>query len=128
MPAGPVSPTWLKRAADAFHAAHEQLYSYCDRGEQVQLVNLRVAAIGQTEHVKPRLIERGTASPKAAQKSERKVRFQETSAIQMCPIYERDLLLAGNEVSGPAIIEQADLPSSSRLHSTPWWIGMAASS
>jgi N-methylhydantoinase A len=108
LPAGPISPSWLKRASDAFHTAHERLYSYCDRGEQVQLVNLRVAAIGQTERVKPRLIERGESSPKAAQKSERKVRFQESSVVQMCPIYERDRLRAGNEVAGPAVIEQAD--------------------
>jgi N-methylhydantoinase A len=108
LPAGPINAAWLKRATDAFHTAHQRLYSYCDRGEQVQLVNLRVAAIGQTEHVKPRLIERGTANPKAAQKSERQVRFQESSVMYTCPIYERERLLAGNVVSGPAVIEQAD--------------------
>jgi N-methylhydantoinase A len=108
LPSGPIDAGWLKRAADAFHAAHQRLYSYCDRGEQVQIVNLRVAAVGQTEHVKPRLIERGPASPKTAQKSERHVRFQESAALQTCPIYERERLLAGNVVSGPAVIEQAD--------------------
>jgi N-methylhydantoinase A len=108
LPSGPVDADWLKRAPDAFHAAHQRLYSYCDRGEQVQLVNLRVAAIGQTEHVKPRLIERGSASPKAAQKMERQVRFQENAVVQISPIYEREHLLAGNVVSGPAVIEQAD--------------------
>ena len=108
LPAGPVSPSWLKRAADAFHAAHERLYSYCDRDEEVQLVNLRVAAIGRTEHAKPRTIPSGSASSRAAQKSEREVRFQESGASVMCPIYERDLLRAGNEVQGPGVIEQAD--------------------
>ena len=108
LPSGPTDAAWLKRAADAFHAAHQRIYSYCDRGEQVQVVNLRVAAIGQTEHVKPRLIERGSASPKAAQKGERQVRFQESAVVQICPIYEREHLLAGNVVSGPAVIEQAD--------------------
>lgn len=108
LPAGPVTASWLKRASEAFHAAHERLYSYCDREEQVQLVNLRVAAIGRTERVKPRLIARGGASPKAAQKSERQVRFQDSAIVQMCPIYERDKLLARNLVSGPAVIEQAD--------------------
>jgi N-methylhydantoinase A len=108
LPAGPIDASWLKRASDAFHAAHRRLYSYCDRGEQVQLVNLRVAAIGQTEHVKPRLIERGPSNPKAAQKGERRVRFQESSIVQTCAIYERDRLLAGNQVCGPAVIEQAD--------------------
>jgi N-methylhydantoinase A len=108
LPLGPINSSWLKRACDAFHSAHQRLYSYCDRGEQVQLVNLRVAAIGRTEHVKPRLLERGVKNPKAAQKGERVVRFQENSAIQTCPIYERDRLLASNEVSGPAVVEQAD--------------------
>jgi N-methylhydantoinase A len=108
LPMGPINASWLKRACDAFHAAHQRLYSYCDRGEQVQLVNLRVAAIGQTEHTKPRLLERGPANPKAAQKSERKVRFQESNDVQTSPIYERDRLLAGNGVTGPAVIEQAD--------------------
>jgi N-methylhydantoinase A len=108
LPSGPVDAIWLKRAADAFHAAHQRLYSYCDRGEQVQLVNLRVAAIGKTEHVKPSLIERGSVSAKEAQKSERQVRFQESAVVHDCPIYERERLLAGNVVSGPAVIEQAD--------------------
>ena len=108
LPSGSIDSGWLRRAADAFHAAHQRLYSYCDRGEQVQIVNLRVAAIGQTEHVKPRLIERGSADPKTAQKSERQVRFQESAALKTCPIYERDRLLAGNVVNGPAVIEQAD--------------------
>jgi N-methylhydantoinase A len=108
LPSGPVDADWLKRAADAFHAAHQRLYSYCDRGEQVQIVNLRVAAIGQTEHVKSRLIARGSASPKSAQKSERRVRFQESAMVQICSIYERERLLVGNVVSGPAVIEQAD--------------------
>ncbi len=108
LPPGAVSPAWLKRAAEAFHAAHEQLYSYCDRDEQVQLVNLRVAAIGESERGKPPLIGKGAKSPKAAQKSERPVRFQESRILQTCPIYERDRLLAGNEIVGPAVIEQAD--------------------
>jgi N-methylhydantoinase A/oxoprolinase/acetone carboxylase beta subunit len=108
LPSGPIDSGWLKRAADAFHSAHQRLYSYCDRGEQVQIVNLRVAAIGQTEHAKPRLIERGSANPKTAQKSERQVRFQESALVMSCPIYERDRLLAGNVVNGPAVIEQAD--------------------
>jgi N-methylhydantoinase A len=108
LPGGNISPAWLKRAADAFHSAHERLYSYCDRGEPVQLVNLRVAALGQTEHVKPKMIERGTSSPKRALKSEREVRFQESQEAQLTPVYERDRLLAGNQVVGPAVIEQAD--------------------
>ena len=108
LPAGAINASWLKRACGAFHAAHQRLYIYCDRSEQVQLVNLRVAAMGQREHVKPRLIERGSSSPKAAQKNERKAWFQESGLVRNCPIYERERLLARNVVNGPAVIEQAD--------------------
>ena len=108
LPGGRVDQTWLKRARDAFHAAHERLYSYCDRAEQVQLVNLRVTATGITPRVRVRGAKMGAASPRKAQKAERKVHFQETAAVVSCPIYERDLLLAGNRIRGPAVVEQAD--------------------
>jgi N-methylhydantoinase A len=108
LPPGRISASWLKRAREAFHAAHEQLYSYCDRAEQVQLVNLRVSAIGVTGRAQARNAKRGSASPRAAQKSERPVHFQELQKTVACPIYERDLLLAGNCIRGPAVVEQAD--------------------
>jgi len=108
LPPGRVSTTWLKRAREAFHAAHEQLYSYCDRAEQVQLVNLRVTAIGLTRRARGRGAKVGAASPRRAQKDERPVHFQESGRIVTSPIYERDLLHAGNRIRGPAIIEQAD--------------------
>ena len=108
LPGGRLDAAWLKRARDAFHAAHERLYSYCDRAEQVQLVNLRVTATGLTPRVRARGAKMGAASPRKAQKDARAVHFQETGDVVSCPIYERDLLLAGNRVRGPAVVEQAD--------------------
>jgi len=108
LPAGKVDAAWLKRACEAFHAAHERLYSYCDREEAVQLVNLRVAAVGRTDRPKPRALERGGAGAQAALKARRKVHFQSSGRFVDCPIYERDRLRAGNRIAGPAVIEQAD--------------------
>jgi N-methylhydantoinase A len=108
LPSGKVDAAWIKRTCDAFHAAHERLYSYCDREEAVQLVNLRVAAVGRTDRPQPHAIERGTASAAAAQKGRRQVHFQETGAFVDCPLYERERLKAGNRIKGPAVIEQAD--------------------
>jgi N-methylhydantoinase A len=108
LPGGKLNTGWVKRARDAFHAAHERLYSYCDRDEAVQLVNLRVSAIGVSGRAKARILGKGTASAKRAQKAERPVHFQETGRVVRVPIYERDLLLAGNRIDGPAIVEQAD--------------------
>ena len=108
LPAGKVDAAWIKRATEAFHAAHERLYSYCDRDEQVQLVNIRVAAVGRTDRPKPRLLERGGASAQSAVKGRRKVHFQQAGKFVDCPVYERDRLRAGNRIAGPAVIEQAD--------------------
>ncbi len=108
LPGGRVDKTWLTRAREAFHAAHERLYSYCDRDEEVQLVNLRVSGIGITQRARARNAIAGTASARAAQKDERPAHFQETGRVVSCPIYERDLLLAGNRIRGPAVVEQAD--------------------
>ena len=73
-----------------------------------ELVNLRVTATGLTPRVRARGAKIGAPSPRKAQKDERAVHFQETAAVVSCPIYERDLLLAGNRIRGPAVVEQAD--------------------
>jgi N-methylhydantoinase A len=108
LPGGPVNKSWIERARNAFHDAHERLYGYCDRDEAVQLVNLRVAAIGQTEKAPAPTITRGGARADSAIKGERPVHFQETAAFVACPIYDRERLKAGNRLAGPAVIEQAD--------------------
>ena len=108
LPPGKIDAAWMKRASNAFHAAHERLYSHCDRESPVQMVNLRVSAIGRTDRIKLHKIAQGPVSPKQAQKGERRVHFQEIGKYIPTRIYERDLLLAGNRVAGPAVIEQSD--------------------
>ena len=108
LPAGKVDAAWIKRACEDFHAAHERLYSYCDREEPVQLVNLRVAAVGRTDRPQPRALERGGLSGAGALKGRRQVHFQESRAFLNTPLYERERLAAGNRIKGPAVIEQAD--------------------
>ncbi len=108
LPAGKIDAAWIARARESFHTAHERLYSYCDRDEAVQLVNLRVAAVGRTDRPKPRFIERGAASAQVALKDRRKVHFQSNGKFVDTPVYERDRLRAGNRIAGPAMIEQSD--------------------
>ena len=108
LPAGRVDAAWMRRACQAFHAAHERLYSYCDREAPVQLVNLRVAAIGRTERPRPRALPRGGARPAGALKATRQVHFQETGDFVACPVLDRERLRPGNRLRGPAVIEQAD--------------------
>jgi N-methylhydantoinase A len=108
LPPGTVTPAWIAGAVEAFHAAHERLYSYRDSAAPVQLINLRIAAIGLNPRPHATPGEESGPDPAAARKPDRPVHFQETGHFVTCPIFERERLLPGNRILGPAVVEQAD--------------------
>jgi N-methylhydantoinase A len=90
--------------AAAFHRAHEKRYGYCDAARPVEIVNIRVRAIGSTP--KPALpkIPHAGADSGAALMREREVFFggQEINTR----VYDRARLRAGNRFRGPAIVTE----------------------
>ena len=86
----------------AFHDRHRQTYGHANPNEPVQLVNLRLTALGRL----PRLDLRqyGMASRPVRQ---RRVWFAETGFVD-CPVHWRDGLDTGASLAGPAIIEAVD--------------------
>jgi N-methylhydantoinase A len=107
----PVTDGELDRAAaeevaQAFHAAHRQLYGYdfaSDPRQAVEWVNLRVSGIGPIR--RPDLVElepRDGGTDRAVTGS-RRVFFD---AWVDTPTYNRPDLAPGDVVSGPAIIEE----------------------
>lgn len=96
----------LDECVQRFHQAHAATYGYHDQGEATEIVNVRLAAIGQLSKPDlPRLRE-ADGSAKPALKGTRRVQLngRQTKAN----IYERALLPAGAVVTGPAVIEQLD--------------------
>ncbi len=92
--------------AEAFHAAHEQLYGYCFRGDerqQVEWVNLRVTGIGPIQRpVLAQIAERDGGIERALTGT-RRVFFED---YRDTPIYWRADLAPGDVLEGPAIIEE----------------------
>jgi N-methylhydantoinase A/oxoprolinase/acetone carboxylase beta subunit len=86
----------------AFHRLHRRRYGYADVGRPVEVVNLRVRAVGLTE--KPRLpeVEVGGKDPRRGRIDDRPMRFD--GAVFRAPVYAREKLAAGNVISGPALI------------------------
>jgi N-methylhydantoinase A len=85
-----------------FEDLHEKRYGYCQQDAPIEIVNVRVRAIG---HVKPPPIPTrsfGAADPTAAKWVERPVVLGE--GIQMVPHYWGNRLSPGHEISGPAIL------------------------
>ncbi|NIL79473.1 hydantoinase/oxoprolinase family protein [Rhodococcoides kroppenstedtii] len=111
-PDGEIDDVWVKTTAEAFHEAHGRTYSQRFDDKPVQLVNVRVTGVGAVPHVQIAEIERGTADASGAIKTTARALFwkDDTAGPEWVdtPVYERSQLLAGNEISGPAIVEQFD--------------------
>ncbi|HTC12163.1 MAG TPA: hydantoinase/oxoprolinase family protein [Acetobacteraceae bacterium] len=110
---GPVTDATLQSLAEAFHTKHEQTYGHANRAEAVQLVNLRLTALGRLPNLT--LTQRGDAA--AACEHRREIWFAATGFVST-PVHWRDGLLSGRSIAGPAIVEAVD----STIVVPPGWI------
>ena len=96
----------LPGIAESFHRAHERLYTYSTPETPLEIMNLRVTAVGAVD--KAGLTRKGLSGRDAgkARKGERKAWFEECSGFQSVPVYDRDRLAPGNRLQGPAIVEE----------------------
>jgi N-methylhydantoinase A len=95
----------LADLADSFERAHERQYSFVDDRNPIELVNLRVTAVGETPDP---TVAAGTpaseADPAAARVGTREVVLDAEDRVQT-PCYDRCGLAPGHELAGPAIVE-----------------------
>jgi N-methylhydantoinase A len=88
----------------AFEAAHEQAYGFAQPDEPMELVSLRLKVTGVMD--KPALPEWPGGAP-TAPAGAREVLF-EGDTWRRAALFRREALTAGQEFSGPAIVEQMD--------------------
>ena len=91
-----------------FHQEHERSYGFKAEGEPVEFVALRLSAIGVIPKPQLRKFSPGGDPTTNAAKETRPVYFAETGGRVDCPIFDRYKLGSGNEIAGPAIIEEVD--------------------
>ncbi len=97
----------LRRAiANSFYQAHLQRFGYADRNESVEIVNLRLKMELGVEKPRATLQQQGQDDASAAQMGETEVVFREGPVA--ATLYNRDLLLSGNRIAGPALLVQLD--------------------
>ena len=84
------------------------MYGYNAPDEPIQLVNLRVTAIGQLggNYIAQKATS-SSATLDQARTAYREVFFRETGKTR-CPIYDRGVLPIGIPVPGPAVIQEAN--------------------
>jgi N-methylhydantoinase A len=107
--AGPVGPALAEATAASFHVAHRALYGYDfrdDPRQQVEWVNLRVTGVGPIQRPRLATLAAGDGNPSRAVTGRRAVVFGRAAGPVDATIYWRPLLEAGDEVTGPAVIEE----------------------
>ncbi len=93
----------LSSAAEDFHRHHEEHYGHCAPSEPVEIVNLRVAAIGRNQSP---TIRYAPQAERERPKGRRNVYFKELGGWTECPIYERADLPPGFRLGGPVVLEE----------------------
>lgn len=96
----------LEEIAEAFHQAHNRLYTYSTPEIPVEIINLRVTAVGHVD--KTGIYEKPSEStdPSEAYKNSRKIYFEEYKGFVDTPTFDRTKLKPGNVIEGPAVIEE----------------------
>ncbi|MBI4732303.1 MAG: hydantoinase/oxoprolinase family protein [Chloroflexi bacterium] len=89
-----------------FHRLHEHYYGYTKKGAPVEVVNLRVRAIGEV--TPPPLVAEQDQSPDASRAffEKRNVLFAQGNLST--PLYRAEALQPGNRITGPAVVVRSD--------------------
>jgi N-methylhydantoinase A len=90
-----------------FNREHKRLYAHSKPDEPIEVLTLRVAAIGSMLKPTTRRIDPSVDLTKA-RRGERNVYFEESDDFERAPIFERTALGAGARIVGPGVIEEMD--------------------
>jgi len=100
-----VDASTVDQLRDAFHARHEQLYTYSEANTPIEIVNLESTLYGQVD--RPSLPNLAAGSdPESAVKSTRPMIFAADGSAADGPVYDGGKLGAGAKITGPAVIEE----------------------
>ena len=102
----PLNAAGLDVARAAFDSEHKRRYGYDQPFTKVEIVTLRVTAIGKLPT--PELQRHGSEGPDASHAVASKTRVFFDGAWVETDVYERKLLHAGNLFGGPALVRQND--------------------
>jgi N-methylhydantoinase A len=95
----------IEKVKDAFHKRHEELYTYSERHNAVEVVNIESTLYGRIAKPKPPKLGKGLGPAKAL-KGYRSAIFSPSGKGAKTPVYDGARLGAGAKLAGPAIIEE----------------------
>ena len=104
LPSGLGDASAFESICNDFHNVHDRIFGFQYRGRQdVEIVNLRVRAVGRVPRPDVRVIEAATGEATPCER--RPVYWRETGWID-CAIHARNALGAGTRIHGPTVVEE----------------------
>ena len=96
----------LENLRNRFYQLHELTYGHFTENDPIEIVNIRLTAIGRTKIISQ---EENTDVPQSQSSvvSDRFVWFGPQEPLKV-PVHDRSLLYGGQKIVGPAVIEQLD--------------------
>ncbi len=100
----------LDTIAGAFHGEHDRLYGYnlAEDGTELELINVRVRAVGRTDKPQLPTMAPGSEDPHGASKGTRRAYVPEVDSFADVDVFDGHQLEPGNVIDGPALIERVD--------------------
>ena len=109
LPDGPIAEGYADRVACAFHEAYERNFDYRDEEAGIEAVDWCLAAvIPASVDGEPTVLGDDGEMSAASDDGERQAYFEEAGGFVPCRVVNRFRLAPGDEVAGPAIIEERD--------------------
>jgi len=101
---------WLAATTTAFHAMHERLYGFSVPDEPIEVVNVRLRAVGRLHRGgRDKTARLPGSAPRPEPVGTRLVGFGATKADRReVSVYARASIVPGTRFAGPAIVEQSD--------------------
>ena len=96
--------SWGNDVLDRFHREHQRRYGYADRQRTVEIVNVRVQTVAQTEQMETKRFTPKNGNGQQAVIATSPVYFQNQQLTGA--IYNREHLQAGDTFTGPAVITE----------------------
>ncbi len=87
VPSGTLTSQAIAQLHEQFHAAHTRAYGYDAREDAVELVNVRLTALGVSPRPRLPALPQGGSDPAEALKGQRPVWFIETTGFTPCPVW-----------------------------------------
>jgi len=89
-----------------FHKAHRKLYSYHHKQRAVEIVNIRVKAVGTTKKIKLKRLPPKNKNPERAFMKKQTIHYE--GKTWQASVFKRVLLATGNKIKGPALIADSE--------------------